>query len=118
MFDPFFFSPGAPGGSTIIGAVVNMTLNLIDHRLPVQEAIDAPRLVQISPNGITYRVSGLAEEVVAALRNLGHTLAEPADIGAVQAVIIAARDQSQFGGADKRRIGSVVSVRRDEIRGN
>jgi gamma-glutamyltranspeptidase/glutathione hydrolase len=109
---------GAPGGATIIGSVVNMTLNLIDHRLPVQEAIDAPRLVQTSANGITYRESGFAEEVVLALRNLGHMLAEPADIGAVQAVIIAPRDQSQFGGADKRRIGSVISVRRDEIKGN
>ena len=35
---------GSPGGATIINSVLNVTLNLIDHGMPLQQAIDAPRL--------------------------------------------------------------------------
>ena len=35
---------GSPGGSTIINSVLNVTLNLIDHKMALQEAINAPRL--------------------------------------------------------------------------
>jgi hypothetical protein len=34
---------GSPGGSTLINSVLNVTLNLIDHKMTLQEAIDAPR---------------------------------------------------------------------------
>ncbi|HSQ72825.1 MAG TPA: gamma-glutamyltransferase, partial [Rubrivivax sp.] len=35
---------GSPGGATIINSVINVTMNLIDHKMGLQEAIDAPRL--------------------------------------------------------------------------
>ena len=35
---------GSPGGATIINSVLNVTLNLIDHGMTMQQAIDAPRL--------------------------------------------------------------------------
>ena len=35
---------GSPGGSTIINSVFNVALNLIDHRMTIQQAIDAPRV--------------------------------------------------------------------------
>ena len=35
---------GSPGGPTIINTVLNVTLNLIDHDMPLRQAIDAPRL--------------------------------------------------------------------------
>ena len=102
---------GSPGGSTIIWSVANMSLNMIDHGLVVQEAIDAPRLAQTSANGNTSRELGFSEAAIQGLADLGHTLNAPGDIGSVQAVIIDQRGQRQFGAADKRRIGGVVSVR-------
>jgi gamma-glutamyltranspeptidase/glutathione hydrolase len=42
---------GSPGGSTIINSVFNVTLNLIDHRMTIQQAIDAPRLSVTSAEG-------------------------------------------------------------------
>jgi gamma-glutamyltranspeptidase len=39
-FDPAY---GSPGGATIIDSVFNVTLNLIDHGMWMQQAIDAPR---------------------------------------------------------------------------
>jgi gamma-glutamyltranspeptidase/glutathione hydrolase len=106
---------GSPGGSTIIWSVVNMSLNLIDHEMVVQEAMDAPRIAQTSANGSTRREQGLSDEVIKELTDLGHTLRNPSVIGSVQTVIIDQQDYSQFGAADKRRIGGVVSIRRGEI---
>jgi gamma-glutamyltranspeptidase/glutathione hydrolase len=106
---------GSPGGSTIIWSVVDMTLNLIDHEMVVQEAVDAPRLAQTVANGSTRRELGFSDVVIQELTDLGHTLRSPSVIGSVQAVVIDQRGHIQFGAADKRRIGGVVSVRRSEI---
>jgi len=106
---------GSPGGSTIIWSVVNMSLNLIDHEMVVQEAVDAPRIAQTSANGSTLREQGFSDEVIKELTDMGHTLRSPSVIGSVQTVIIDQQDYSQFGAADKRRIGGVVSIRRGEI---
>ena len=39
-----FLAYGSPGGATIINSVVNITVNLIDHRMTLQQAIDAARI--------------------------------------------------------------------------
>jgi gamma-glutamyltranspeptidase/glutathione hydrolase len=105
---------GSPGGSTIIDTVVNVAINLIDHEMPVQEAVDAPRIAQTSANGATRRELGFSEAALAGLAALGHKLRDPAAIGSVQAVVVD-RGARQFGAADKRRIGGVVSLRRARI---
>jgi gamma-glutamyltranspeptidase/glutathione hydrolase len=106
---------GSPGGSTIIWSVVNMTLNLIDHEMVVQEAVNAPRIAQTSANGSTRREQGFSDVVIQELTDLGQTLRSPSVIGSVQTVVIDKKGHHQYGAADKRRIGGVVSVRRDEI---
>ncbi len=106
---------GSPGGSTIINSVFNITLNLIDHRRPVQEAIDLPRLSQTSANGSVSREAGFSEAAIEGLVDLGHRINNPGEIGSVQAVVIDRKGKRQFGGADSRRIGRVISIRRDEI---
>ncbi len=106
---------GAPGGATIIDSVVNMTMNLIDHRRNVQEAVDAPRVAQTSANGTTRIELGFAEEVIDGLEELGHTFEDPEQIGAVQAIIVDQRGHRQYGAADKRRIGGLRSLRREEL---
>ncbi|MFO1433677.1 MAG: gamma-glutamyltransferase [Candidatus Competibacteraceae bacterium] len=118
---------GSPGGSTIISSVLNMTLNLIDHGMPVQEAIDAPRIAQ---TGASDKIraqleQGFSEATMQALCNLGDLPGSPAcqqllslppiDIGAIQVVASEKGKGDLFGGADKRRTGSVISVRLGEI---
>jgi len=109
---------GSPGGSTIINSVLNVTLNLIDHRQPVQEAIDLPRLSQTSANGTPSREAGFSDQAIDGLRALGHNPRSPSVIGSVQAVVVEQKGKLQFGGADDRRIGRVISIRRDEIAGD
>jgi gamma-glutamyltranspeptidase/glutathione hydrolase len=106
---------GSPGGSTIINSVLNTTLNLIDHRLNVQEAVDAPRISQTSANGTVSREIGFDEQAIDGLTALGHSVNEPSEIGSVQAVVIERPSGLQYGAGDRRRVGAAVSVERREI---
>jgi len=113
---------GAPGGATIINSVFNVALNLIDHHMSMQQAIDAPRLSVTSPAGTIACEGGQAfmqprfsVATQDALRALGHhglgaagTDACQASIGSVQGIVIDLRDGRRYGGADRRREGAVI----------
>jgi gamma-glutamyltranspeptidase/glutathione hydrolase len=117
---------GSPGGATIINSVFNVTLNLIDHGMSMQQAIDAPRLSvthaagRISCEGgrdfMQPQFSVAAQD---ALRALGHNgLGETGtdgcqeSIGSVQAVVIDLVTGEHGGAADPRREGTVIRNRR------
>ncbi|HEX5640424.1 MAG TPA: gamma-glutamyltransferase [Burkholderiaceae bacterium] len=109
---------GSPGGATIINSVLNVTLNLIDHKMTLQDAIDAPRM-SITGTGSAIatdtgapgsRFSGFPESSVNGLKALGYTFPTPADIGSVQAVIVDKQTGKQYGGADSRREGTVIGL--------
>lgn len=105
---------GSPGGSSIITTVAQMAINLIDHRRTVQEAVDAPRLRQTVANGSTRWELGFSDEVFEALEAKGHSFRSTSEVlGSVQAIVL--DKKKQYGAADKRRIGGVVSVHKDEI---
>jgi gamma-glutamyltranspeptidase/glutathione hydrolase len=111
--DKFFAGYGSPGGSTIINSVVNMTLNIIDHGMPVQDAIDVPRLSQTSSSGSASHEEGFDEGVLEELRDLGHSVRLGLSvIGSVQAVVVDLKNGQQFGGADSRRAGTVIGLPR------
>ena len=111
---------GSPGGSTIINSVFNVTLNLIDHGMTIQGAIDAPRLSVTSAGGSVSVDTGAPGSGVApfpassldALRALGHTVNTVSDIGSVQAVVVDAQTGKQYGAADARREGTVIGLPR------
>ena len=104
----FLAAYGSPGGSTIINSVVNTTVNLVDHGLSVQEAIDAPRISVTSPTGSVAYEAAFDATALEGLRTLGHTLRDaPGDIGSVQAVVVDPATGDQYGGADDRRAGTV-----------
>ena len=110
---------GSPGGATIINTVLNTTLNLIDHRMDLQRAIDAPRLSVTSAAGTVDCEAGLPPTSLRHLATLGHLLPIAngvptcrASLGSVQGVLIDLRTGLQYGGADNRREGTVIGVRR------
>lgn len=106
----FVAAYGSPGGSTIINSVANMTVNLIDHGMTVQEAIDAPR---ISGGFSQVRYESFDEAALQGLRDLGHTLRdEPTDFGSIQAVTVETSTGLVSAGADSRRAGTVVGLPR------
>lgn len=117
-----FAAYGSPGGATIINTVLNTTVNLIDHGMSLQQAIDAPRLSVTGPDGAVSCEGGknfmrpaISLESQNALRALGHTgLGAPdsnacvATIGSVQGVAIDLSTGVHYGAADQRREGTVV----------
>ena len=110
---------GSPGGSTIINSVFNITLNLIDHKRNIQEAIDLPRISQTSANGSPLWEAGFSQAVIDELKAApyGHDLADDRlrIIGSVQGVVISPLGRLQYGGADRRHVGGVVTVKLNEI---
>ncbi|MEZ5420945.1 MAG: gamma-glutamyltransferase, partial [Vicinamibacterales bacterium] len=72
---------GTPGGETIGQTEFQVLLNLVDFEMPVQQAIEAPRLVlNAKPNfykpgaEIAVQVEGrVPAATIAALRKMGHT---------------------------------------------
>jgi gamma-glutamyltranspeptidase / glutathione hydrolase len=106
---------GSPGGSTIINSVLQITLNLIDHGLGIQEAIDAPRISSTTgnPTGTSIRrEEGFSTEVIDELKDLGHEFRDLSSIGSVQAIVIDLQTGKQYGGADQRREGTVIGLPR------
>lgn len=122
---------GSPGGSTIINSVFNVTLNLIDHGMSMQQAINAPRLSVTSATG-TISCEGVepfmqpkfSVATQDALRSLGHLGLGAqggngclSTIGSVQGVVIDLRSGRQYGGADLRREGTVIGLKRVKAQG-
>ena len=106
---------GSPGGSTIINSVLQITLNLIDHGMSIQEAIDAPRISSTTSTpagGSISREEGFSAEVIEELEALGHEFRDPSSIGSVQAVVIDLQTGKQYGAADQRREGTVIGLPR------
>ncbi|HEY6135751.1 MAG TPA: gamma-glutamyltransferase [Rubrivivax sp.] len=107
---------GSPGGSTIINSVLNVTINLIDHKMTLQQAIDAPR-VSVTGTGVGISLEpGFPDATRTGLLGLGYTLPPTADIGSVQAVIVDQQTGKQYGAADARREGTVIGLPRPKGR--
>ena len=106
---------GSPGGATIINSVFQITLNLVDHGMSIQEAIDAPRISSTTstPAGAAVsREAGFSEEVIQELGDLGHVFGNLGTIGSVQGVVIDLQTGKLYGGADPRREGTVIGLPR------
>jgi gamma-glutamyltranspeptidase/glutathione hydrolase len=107
---------GTPGGETIGQTQFQVLLNLIDFEMPVQQAIEAPRLaLNATPNfykpgaAIEVQVEGrVPAATVAALRAMGHTvnvLSGWGSLGHMQVIRVDPKTGAKTAGADPRRTG-------------
>lgn len=95
---------GSPGGPTIITQVYHVISNLVDHRMTLPQAVEAPRMHhQALPDRIQLERIGFAESVVAALGGLGHEVTFRSPMGDVEAIMRTARGWQ--GVSDPRRGG-------------
>jgi gamma-glutamyltranspeptidase/glutathione hydrolase len=96
---------GSPGGSRIITTVLQVLLNVVDFKMTVQEAVDAPRFHhQWLPDAIRIERQGFPADVVTALEAMGHTITTGPNMGDVHAIAI---DDSglRLGASDPRLDG-------------
>jgi gamma-glutamyltranspeptidase/glutathione hydrolase len=99
---------GSPGGSRIITTVLETIMNIIDHGMGAQEAVDAPRLHhQGQPEDVYFERSGLSPEVVSQLTAMGYKLIEQRPWGAVELIEIANR---RLRGASDSRLPAGAAV--------
>ena len=93
---------GTPGGSTIITSVYQTLLNVIDHGMGMQEAVNAKRVHhQWYPDEIRVETDALTENVQNDLEKLGHQLRITDKIGRMDCILVLP-DGRLEGGADPR----------------
>ena len=84
-----FMVLGAPGGSTIITAVLQTFLNVVEYELPLAEAVAAPRFHhQYLPDEILYEPAALSPEVRDSLESMGHRLREVRAMAVIKALLV------------------------------
>ncbi len=95
---------GTPGGSTIITSVLQTILNVIEHDMSMQEAVDAPRFHhQWLPDLVFFEESYSNPQLFETLKNKGYKTSQKAAVisGKVDAILIQP-DGTLEGGADHR----------------
>jgi gamma-glutamyltranspeptidase/glutathione hydrolase len=97
---------GSPGGRRIPNVVIQTVVNMLDFRMNVQEAIDAPRVHhQWLPDLLRYERNGFSPDTLDILREWGHQVEEVDSslytMGSVQAIMV--RKDVLEGGSDRRR---------------
>lgn len=99
---------GSPGGATIINSVFNVLINLVDHGMTIQQAVDAPRISVTTFGNSISREAGFDEGEIAQLRALGHVVNNPGNIGNVNAIFIDLETGRQYGALDSTREGGLI----------
>ena len=100
-----FLVLGAPGGSRIITAVLQVMLNVMDFGMNIQDAIDFPRVHhQWKPDHLDIE-RGISPDTIALLKKDGYNIEEskPAVIARVEAILL--KDGWLQGGHDERGSG-------------
>ena len=98
---------GSPGGSRIITTTLQVILNVIDHGMNIQEAVNAPRMHHQWLPDVLELEQGVSPDTIRLLETMGYTVESGANsMGASQSIT---REGTQvFGAADPRRIGALA----------
>ena len=102
-----YISIGTPGGTTIPNQVYEGLVNIIDHKMTIKEAIDAPRFHhQWIPDMVAVE-SDFPETTFNALKAKGYTVTKRGRFGRMDGVLITKEGQRNAAG-DKRGDDSVA----------
>ena len=102
------FALGLPGGLRIFPSALQAIVNLIDHGMTVQEAVEAPRVW--TEGGILELEETIAEPIADALTARGHRVARvPRIAGGMNAILFNA-DATLTGAACWRADGTPVAI--------
>ena len=98
-----FMVVGTPGGPTIITQVYHVISNVIDHQMPLPQAVEAPRMHhQALPDAIRLERNGFTAATIATLEALGHSVEVRGRWGDVEAII---RTATGWQGVSDPRLG-------------
>ena len=121
---------GSPGGSRIITITLQAILNMVDHGMNVQEAIDAPRIhTQWLPDVVYLEPHALSPDTRRLLEQRGHTFEAEGPWGIAEGIVTGkptllpgpqsaggkvlslgdAAQGTMFGGHDSRQTGGLAA---------
>jgi gamma-glutamyltranspeptidase/glutathione hydrolase len=103
---------GSPGGDTIPSTVVQVFRNLVDYRMPLDQAVEAPRIHHgLVPDEVRHeRAKPISRDVLDALRQRGHRIADAgSSIGDANVVIVEGGIAMAY--ADSREGGKARAAR-------
>ena len=84
-----FLVLGSPGGSRIISTVLEVILNVVDHGMEPQEAVNAPRLHhQWLPDELFSEPYALSADTKTALQAQGHRITEQTPWGSAEVIAV------------------------------
>jgi gamma-glutamyltranspeptidase/glutathione hydrolase len=104
-----FLSLGAPGGNKIPTTLVQVLVNIIDHKMSIQEAIDNPKFhcEQREPLYLETEIP-FKEPVIKQLKELGHDIGSPwprTRMATPNGILVNPSTGKLHGGVDSRRPG-------------
>ena len=102
-----FLITGSPGGSRIISAVLQVIVNAIDFKMPIGQAVSAPRLHQQWQPEDVYVEPGFAPDALDALEKRGHKIVATPPHTSTNSIEVTA--EGYVGAADRRTRGSLAA---------
>ena len=100
---------GSPGGRTIINTVLEVVINLIDGRMGIQAAVNAPRFHhQWLPDVVMTEHNALSPATVAGLQAMGYRLIKLGAQGTAHSIFVDATG-ARIGAADPRDTDAAAS---------
>jgi gamma-glutamyltranspeptidase / glutathione hydrolase len=100
--DKLFMVVGTPGGTRIITTVFQTIINVIEHKMTMQEAVSAKRIhSQWLPDSVFIEGGALLVDDSLALSEMGHAIRTREPIGRVDAILVTP-DGKLEAGADPR----------------
>lgn len=100
-----FLVTGSPGSSRIISTVSQVILNVIDHRMNIQEAVNAPKVHhEWMPDELRIE-KGISPDTIKILKTMGHNVVQRAPMGSASSILVDPVTSKRFGAADPRRDG-------------
>ena len=103
------FLIGTPGSYGILQTTPQMIMNVIDHDMNIQAAIEAARVKATTPGPVVDVETRIGEDVLLELTQMGHHLNRlgpwNAGVGGGQGILVDPENGGFMGGADPRRDG-------------
>lgn len=107
-----FLATGSMGGGRIISSVLQMLVNVIDHRMNIADAASVPRMHHQWYPDVLELESGFSPDTIRELERRGHDVRVTGSMGSLQSV--SHRDVSYRGWADPRQ-PSAASVGQERV---
>jgi gamma-glutamyltranspeptidase/glutathione hydrolase len=103
---------GTPGAGRIISTMAILISNLIDQRMPIQQAIESPRFYARDTEQSLSVEARMPKATLETLAKMGYTFQTLDDydlfFGGAQGIVVDRKHGKLIGGADPRRDGAVA----------